>query len=446
MNGARSILIVLLFVSVCQPCPAQEVGRVRNELETKSAPWVGQQVSFHVDLMSPSFFSGTAHFDLPEIPGVILMKVKGSPTVTTEEVDDDSWSVQRHRFMAFAHRDGTIEIPSFEVRFTVSEGFGKPKKPQRLKTTPMKFDSKTPPGAEGYSLVVSTTELKANETWSVSPNENKKVELFVGDAVSRKITMEVSEVPAMALPRIPFSEIEGLTRYSDSPVLNDKEYRGSLTGQRTESVTYVCEAEGEYRIPGMVITWWNTEKKTLQKESFPALNLWVKPDPNQIVEKTKDVSAEKPQGQGSSRILTGIVALFVTVAIVFFGWRFIERRVLKVSGEKAKRVSESQLFVKVIEACATNQPVQTYDALTRWIEKTLAGSNTPTLNDFVKECGNDSKLKREFELLQQAVIGKAPSWKGEGLASALQDSNGARQKHSESLRQTPLPALNPAKS
>lgn len=441
-----SICLLCFLTIASRDTFGQEIANIRNDLESDTPKWVGEKVAFHVDLMSASFFSGTAHFDLPEIPGVILMKEKGSPTVTSESVGDDTWSVQRHRFMAYAHRAGPIEIPAFNARFSVSEGFGKPAKLQRLKTSPMKFESKLPPGAEGYSLLVSTSELKATETWSVRPDGKKPVELMVGDAITRNITMEASDLPAMALPKIPFAEIDGLQLYSNAPELDDREYRGTLTGKRTESVTYVCERPGEHEFPAMILTWWDTESKSLKKESFPAVKLVVKPDPNASNEKNED-AAMVENGYSAGQVITLAIVLLSTVFVVYRGWRFLDSRVIQDSAARRK-VTEPRLFANVLEACRENNASQTYQALMSWMERLIDGPNSPTLKAFLNRFGGSSEMAQQFELLQQALMGMPEPWSGERLADILKKVRKQEIKASFKLpqalaRRQTLPSLNP---
>ena len=99
-----SALIGIAFV-VCGPhvsMHGQEVARVKNELNTESPVWVGQQVSFFVELMSSTFFSGTPHFDVPEVPGAFIIKDEGRPVMGSEGIEGETWSTQRHHFRDFS--------------------------------------------------------------------------------------------------------------------------------------------------------------------------------------------------------------------------------------------------------------------------------------------------------------------------------------------------------
>ena len=120
--------LALLLAVATRSIPANgaELAKVRAALDTALPVWVGQLVAFHVDLLSPTFFSGTPAFDMPNLPGAILMKIDERPTLSTEEIDGVTYSIQRHAFALFPQRAGTLVVPAFQVRFAVAPAYGKP--------------------------------------------------------------------------------------------------------------------------------------------------------------------------------------------------------------------------------------------------------------------------------------------------------------------------------
>ena len=80
----------------------RETNPVRSGLEAKEA-WMGQGVPFVVTLISPGPFSGTARFQLPEIPGTLIVK-QGNPMVGSETVNGESMMTQRHEFSIYTQQ------------------------------------------------------------------------------------------------------------------------------------------------------------------------------------------------------------------------------------------------------------------------------------------------------------------------------------------------------
>ena len=54
---------------------------------TKSNPWVGQRTVFSVDVIVEGRFSGSTPFDLPQVPGVILMKPEELSVLSTRTIE-----------------------------------------------------------------------------------------------------------------------------------------------------------------------------------------------------------------------------------------------------------------------------------------------------------------------------------------------------------------------
>lgn len=270
--------------------PEKDIARIRTGLITPSPAWVAQEVSFYVELMSATLFSGTPRFDLPEIAGVIVMKVEGSPVLNTERINGETWSIQRHEFRVYAHRQGRITIPPFQVRFSVAPAFGTPPEQQQMMTDEISFEARMPPGAAGVPLLVSTSDLEVVEKWDPSLDQDRALRLQVGDAIRREISMRAADVPGMALPPIIMPAPDGMAVYPSNPEVTDSADRGDLIGRRTDSVTYVCERPGTVIIPEYVITWWDVEAKELHQVNLPPATLTIAPD-----ESTTDPGGESTQ-------------------------------------------------------------------------------------------------------------------------------------------------------
>ena len=111
-------VMTLLFLS-CSVSQAFEP--VQAELG-KEVAWTGEAVPLIITIYSPGPFSGTAAFDLPELPQTVAVKV-GNPVVGSEDVDGESYLTQRHVFHLYTQQSGQVAIPSFRVRFSGKRTF-----------------------------------------------------------------------------------------------------------------------------------------------------------------------------------------------------------------------------------------------------------------------------------------------------------------------------------
>jgi hypothetical protein len=267
------ILMVSLAILISGAASAQEP-KVRSTLAKQDDLWVGQRIPFVVELLAPGFFSGTASFDLPNPPGMILMPPVSSPTVGSEEIDGVSYTVQRYELAVLARRAGEQTIPAFPVRFSFKrQPLEKETIPATGKTEPLKFSVKLPPGAEKLGSILSARGLQVVESWKPEPGKSK-----AGDAFTRTITYSAPDVPAMAFPPFPTGRIDGLGIYPKPPEVLDRSVRGDLQGKRIDSFTYVCQRPGQFVIPATRLTWFDLDTRKLQTIEFPARTLDVAPN------------------------------------------------------------------------------------------------------------------------------------------------------------------------
>ena len=87
----------------------------------------------------------------------------------------------------------------------------------------------------------------------------------MGDAFTRTVTRSAPDVPAMAFPPLPVTDLDGTAAYPKPPVVRDHSERGTFTGTRIDSVTYVCERAGTGTLPALEFPWWNVRTQTLEE-------------------------------------------------------------------------------------------------------------------------------------------------------------------------------------
>jgi hypothetical protein len=85
---------------------------------------VGEHMTMIVELLTATTFANAPIFELPKIPGAILMQIEPRPILGTEEIDGESYTLQRHELSLFVMQPGMAQIPPFIVRFESSPRFG----------------------------------------------------------------------------------------------------------------------------------------------------------------------------------------------------------------------------------------------------------------------------------------------------------------------------------
>jgi len=399
---------------------AAEPVLMRSSLAKSGPVWVGQRVTIKVELLTTTFFAGAPVFQLPAIPQALLMQIEDHPVLGTEQVDDTTYNVQQHELALFMLRPGGYTVPPFTVRFASAPRYGEPPVEHRLTTPAIQVEARMPPGAEHLPSLISTRELHVTQTWQPQPTQAR-----LGDAFTRTITLMAPDVPGMVFPPLPLAKVDGLAVYPKPPVVQDQVERGTFTGQRTQTVTYVCEHPGLVTLPALIIPWWDVEHQKLQQVTLPALTLQV---------------VAPSRGWSWWTVATGL-GLAASAAVC---WR--QRRALRGAWERwymRRQASEARCFAQVHKACRAGDAMAAYNALLRWLDCTHSGPGSATLADDLLTRCSSVDLRRHVESLQDAVLRRDTHWNGTALAEALHETRQERRRREATAGNVRLPTLNP---
>lgn len=311
----KTWLPLWLFLLVAwSPASAQDA-EIRASLDTEGDVWVGQRITLVVELLAPGYFASAASFQLPDPGGILLIPPTDSPLVSSETVDDVSYTVQRHELSVFARRPGPRTIPPLTARFQFKrQPLDKDTVAATVTTQPLQFTAKVPPGAENLGALISARNLTAVESWKPEPGKAK-----AGDAFTRTITFTAPDVPAMAFPPFTPGKIDGLGLYPKPPEVLDHSDRGDLTGERRDTITYVCQRPGQFVIPAAKLTWFDLDAKQLQTIDFPARTLDVAPNPAMTSAAASQTGTVTRPGWRS--LFIGVLGAFGVCALVLLLWK-----------------------------------------------------------------------------------------------------------------------------
>ena len=252
---------MLLLVACPSVSAAAEV--VRAELG-KDTAWTGEAVPLIVTLYSPGPFSGTASFELPELPKTTFVRA-GNPLVGSEQIDDESYFTQRHEFTIYTQRSGAIVIPAFLVRFAGKKSFTSAAEPMEGSTQELRFQSTRPPGTEHLGLIVAARNMEVSQTWqpaTIGPVQ-------AGDVIARTISRRAVGTTAMMFPPIPIETPAGVRYYATDPIVQDFTERGASGAERSETIKYQFERAGTFQLPDLAVTWWDPDAGELKRQLLP---------------------------------------------------------------------------------------------------------------------------------------------------------------------------------
>lgn len=368
--------------------------------------WVGQKVSLNVRVLIAERPVGPIQFSVPEAEGGVLLRLQESPFYGSETVDGISFTTWNYTFLFYPHRAGETQIPPLIARVTLGE---KGAAPLQAGTSAIELTAKLPRGAEGLRTLVATRELTVTESWSPEPPFEAKV----GDAFTRSITLEAPDVLAMGFSTASFSASETIRVYPKAPIARDVIHRGDLTGYRTETIVYICQAEGPANIPALVYPWLKLGDDTLQAIELEGHSFEVLPNPaiaNKIAKENVDLH--------SHFIL--FLTLTILVVLGFLAWWLGPRIGLRLRTWWAKRqTAEPAVFRRLVTALKEGHLRSYHAESRRWLES-LPVRCPPSLSLLVEQSG-EVKLASTLREWLGMAYGPKPSQKlkSEELVPAL---------------------------
>lgn len=229
----------------------------------------GRKLTLAITLATDRWFSGGTRISLPEVPGLVIVQSEQFAANASERRGDQDWVLQRWALDVYPQRAGEFTIPPLALRVKVNAGDAGDIE-GALSSPPVSFTVTLP------AALAAVTQWVAAPEFSVSQRFDRSLEgLQVGDAFEREIVFEASDVLAMMLPTYTAQGLPGLAAYPAPPVLDQSSNRGLSRASRTERISYVVQARGQYQLPAADFFWWDTSRDELQVLSLPATTISV---------------------------------------------------------------------------------------------------------------------------------------------------------------------------
>ncbi|WP_068411826.1 BatD family protein [Labrenzia sp. OB1] len=308
-----------LFFLIFAHAQAQEQAKtpvepiVRTDLnETRTIP--GQALVLRITVLVPTWLPEPAVFPTFEVPNVIVRVPSRGTGPTSETVDGETWSGVTRAYHISPMLPGRFRIPEDTLTVTYAAPQTREAVRVEVQTPAFEISGVVPSEAQDLSPFIAARSLTLERTVEGDPSS-----LAEGDALVLKTVARVSGVSPMFLPPLaPIAGQDGLADYAQSPVMEETEDRGVISGSRSEVVTLMAEFAGSYTIPAASLEWYNLDSGKVEMVTLPEIELTVSGGPITNLQSPDDSNTGFWK---STDVLLSVLALVVLV--FFFLRRFL---------------------------------------------------------------------------------------------------------------------------
>ena len=374
----RWVTTLLMLVSLlCPVASAADDIVLRSAVEPAEA-WVGQRVVLQVDVLAADGWAQIRRFGDLDLPGAYLIRSDSQGTRLRETIDGVSYTGQRYEISVYPQTPGAIALPPLTVEVTV-KAWGTDAQPPawQMQAPEVSINARMPPGAEAVRGLISTSRLTAGQQWSSAGDAP-----VVGDALQRTVTLQAEDVSGMAFAPLQTADLPGVGIYPAGPEVADSADRGSLSGRRTEAVTYVFERAGTVRIPEIRLTWWNVASETLETITLPGREIEIAPGPVGTGGAT-GVSASGFSGR--NLWLAGAILLIPAVLLLRYGRQLAQRW---GAWRRRRQESEARYFRRALRSVRSKNALLAVRDIMRWLDRIDRAPAPAQLQTFVCRYGD----------------------------------------------------------
>jgi len=345
------------------------------------------------------------------------------------------------RYAIYPQHSGTLTIPSQTFSATLVEPRpaqdnnpqgSKPGKLIHVSSPELSLTVKAKPAMYPADAPwLPARSLTLTESWNPEPDH-----VQVGDSLTRSLTLKAEGLAGAQLPPLALSDIPGLRRYPDQPVLSNQNNDRGLIGSREDREALVPNRVGALELPAVEVVWWNTHEDHLERTSLPARTLQVATNPSLIVDTPASPTVITAPDNDSLWIwqLTSLILACTTLLGFGLWWRARWQPAILRAAQTGP--SPRTLLDDLKRASQANDPQATRQALDAW-----ARQQPETLADMAARF---VPLSDALDGLNGALYSESGQyWQGEELWRAVKAIPMAEREQDPAGDSTSLPPLYP---
>jgi len=346
----RIVSLAIIALAASASAFAQDRPIVRAEVTPKTVA-VGEPVELTVTVLVPTWFTRPSVYPTFELANAITRLPDDSSYSLRERVGNDSWSGIVRSYEILPLFGATYKLDGQSISISYANPGSDPVIVE-VAVPEVIFQGSVPTGAEALSPYIAGNSLKL----SLSV-EGDTDDLAVGDALVLNYVAELEGLPAIFLPPLVTDlSFEGVSVYADAPDLYDGQ-----PSRRSEKLTLVFDAGGDFVVPDVTLGFWNTESNSIDSATLEGFAISVA---GPLVAPLNSTVAAERQWMLWAFVVAG--SGFLGALIYTFGSVAVGR--YRAARER-RRQSEPYAFAALQTALRANNAGGAYRAMLTWLER-----------------------------------------------------------------------------
>ena len=419
----RFVTLMIIALLSSAAALAQDRPIVRAEITPETVA-VGESVELKVTVLVPTWFTRPSIYPTFELANAITRLPDDSSYSIRERVGNDSWSgiVRSYEILPLFGASYRLNGQSMLITYANP---GSEAVTMDVEVPEVFFRGSVPAGAATLDPYVAGRSLKL----SLSV-EGDSEDLAVGDALVLSYVAELDGLPAIFLPPLaPPLSFDGVSVYADAPDLTD-----GTPARRSEKITLVFDAGGEFIVPGLTLGFWNTASNSIDSATVEGLSISVA---GPVAAPLSDTAVAERRWLSWLSIVVGLSVL----AYVIYAFGSVAAGHYRAAVERRKR-SEPYAFAALQTALRANKAGEAYRAMLTWLERL---NPDMSMRQLASSYGDETLLAdvEALSMMNFAREGDGGDGEIDRLANALAKARGRYLSQTSMAVENVLPPLNP---
>ncbi len=380
-----------------------------------------------------------ASLNEPELDDAVIEKL-GEDSNYTTRINGVAYDVTERKYAIFPQHSGSVTInPLVLTAEVVSNqrprfnGFFRSQVSKTKRITSRAISLEVQPVPQNFKGAhwLGAEQVYFKQQWS-----DDSLQVKVGEPLTRTLTLLAKGATVGQLPELNTqADNELLKNYPDQPVLKEQKTPEGLIAFREEKIAYIPSRPGNYVLPAIEISWFNTQTQKTEMARLPEITIQAvasvaamptktTPDIEIPIRERQKQSLMLPQQPSNDHFWMWVSLLLAS------GWMLTVLLFLRQRQNKTpeKPLDEKQIRIKDIikalkKACMENDPQAAKQALLQWGEMQF---NATSLAAIVPFC--EARLRDEINSLNQYLYAaEHGTWQGKKLFQAFAENNARQQ-------------------